>query len=103
MPIYPLRLQKSYRKGGFFNVTTDYARYARPDDGLVNVIIERTGQRLRARVYRRRANNNGTPRVYHRELKPHFQTYHEVMDTVFVDLRSPEEMIIRARIAKEQP
>lgn len=96
MTIFRLKLQPSYFKQGFFNVTVDYDRYVRRTGGPVRLRLGRTGVEIMGKIDRH-ANKNGTPRISGRApLREWFQSNFEPMDTVAVDLSS-EDLIILER------
>jgi hypothetical protein len=90
MPIFKLTLHKTYYEKGFFNVTVDFDRYVRDDEGEVILHLTNTGQRIKSRVDRR-SNQNGTARIMGgSELRDWFQKYFGMMEVVNVDLSSKE-------------
>jgi len=94
MPIFPLKLQKTYFRQGFFNVTADFDRYVRNSDGPVRLQLGRNGPEIEGTV-KRGANQNGTARIYGRAaLRDWFQTEFKRFDTVNVDLSSQEVIVL---------
>jgi len=94
MVVYKLTLQQTYFEKGFFNVIVDYDRYVRKTEGPVRLRLGRNGQEISASI-NRHVNNNGTARImggaalrdwFHRNFNP--------MDTVAVDLTSPEVIVL---------
>ena len=39
LPVFKLRLYDAYYKGGFFNVPVSFERFARPDNGPIDLVI----------------------------------------------------------------
>lgn len=92
MPVYPLTLPATYRDQGFFNVTVEFDRYVRQDEGPIELVLVVRGveQRVEARV-NRTAQTNGTARIMGgAELRRWFQEHYRVGDLVDVDIRSPD-------------
>jgi hypothetical protein len=100
MPIFKLILHRTYHRAGFFNVTVEFDRHVRADEGPVQLML-RDGKRawtIKGRI-NRRANPNGTARIMGgRELRDWFQSHFRIKDMVEVDLSSVE--VIRLRKAR---
>ena len=93
MPIFALKLQKTYYRQGFFNVTADFDRYVRSSDGRIRLRLGRNGPEITATV-KRSANLNGTARIYGRvALRDWFRREFKLLDTVNVDLTSQEVIV----------
>lgn len=94
MPIFRLRLQPTYYKQGFFNVTVAFDRYVRGTEGPIPLKLGRTGEIIEATI-NRRANENGTPRILGgTKLRDWFQMQFEPMAVVGVDLSSKDMIIV---------
>ena len=97
MTTFPLKLQKTYFKEGYFNVPVDYDRYVRNSDGPVRLRLGRNGPEIEATV-KRSANQNGTARIYGRTaLRDWFQMNFEPLQTVNVDLSSQDVIVLDKR------
>jgi hypothetical protein len=95
MPLFDLTLHKTYYKQGFFNVPVDYQGYVRPSDGPVELILGTSGTRIEGRVDRR-ANQNGTPRIFGgAKLRDWFQRNCAQGGIVRVDLSSFDSIQFR--------
>jgi hypothetical protein len=93
MPIFNLTLHKTYYNNGFFNVTVDFDRFVGPE-GPVILRLGLNGPEIQARIDRR-ANTNGTPRIYGRaRLTDWFQKHFKCDDTIAVDLTSRELIVL---------
>ena len=94
MPIFELTLQPTYYKKGFFNVTTDFDRFVRSEEGPVRLKLGMNGQEIQGTIDRK-ANQNGTARIYGRSmLRDWFQRNFKPMDVVAVDLSSCDTVVL---------
>jgi hypothetical protein len=92
--MFELTLHPTYFNHGFFNVTVDYDRYVRDQEGSVRLRLGRDGIEIEGKV-NRQANRNGTPRIYGGPpLRDWFQQNFNVMETVAVDLSSKAVIIM---------
>lgn len=90
MPKFRLTLQKTYYDQGFFNVSVDFDRRVRQDDGEVTLLLGGAEKAIPGRVYRR-VNQNGTARVRGgAELRDWFHENFHLMESVEVNFLSPE-------------
>jgi hypothetical protein len=97
MPKFRLTLQKTYYDQGFFNVSVDFDRHVRQDDGEVTLVLGGAEKAIASWVYRR-ANQNGTARVRGGpQLRDWFRENFRVMDPVEVDFLSAETMRLSKR------
>jgi hypothetical protein len=88
VPIFELTLQRTYYEKGFFNVTTDFDRFVRSEEGPVRLKLGVNGEEIQGKIDRR-SNPNGTARIFGRSmLRDWFQRNFELMDVVAVDLSS---------------
>lgn len=94
MPIFRLKLQKTYFNQGFFNVIVDYDRYVRKSNGPIRIRLGHSGIEIDGKI-NRTVNNNGTARVLGGvSLRNWFQNNFEPMDTVSVDLSSQDVIVL---------
>jgi hypothetical protein len=94
MPIFILRLQATYHQKGFFNVTVDFDRYVRIQEGPVRLRLGRNGEEIEGRIDRH-ANLNGTARIFGGfKLRDWFQSNFTPMDSVTVFLDSDDFIIL---------
>jgi len=94
MPIFSLTLHRTYYNQGFFNVTVDFDRFVRPQEGPVVLRLGLRGPEIQGMV-NRRANRNGTPRIIGgAKLRDWFQKNYKLMETVTVDLSFPEIIVL---------
>ena len=94
MPIFNLTLHRTYYNQGFFNVTVDFDRFVRPQEGPVVLRLGLRGPEIQGLI-NRRANRNGTPRIIGRtRLRDWFQKNFEPMGIVAVDLSSREIIVL---------
>ena len=94
MPIFNLTLHRTYYNQGFFNVTVDFDRFVRPQEGPVVLRLGLRGLEIQGLI-NRRANRNGTPRIIGRtRLRDWFQKNFEPMEIVAVDLSSREIIVL---------
>ena len=96
--IFPLTLRKTYLEEGFFNVTVDFDKYVRPDDGPVVIFLVVGGRehRVDGKVNRSTANRNGTARVRGgAPLKDLFLSNFDVDEQLDVQIESPTQMRIQ--------
>ena len=101
MPIFKLTLQRTYYKRGFFNVTTDFDRFVRSEEGPVRLRLGVNGQEIQGTIDRK-ANQNGTPRIYGRSmLRDWFQTNFKPLDVVAVDLSSSDIIVLYRPVSKK--
>ena len=94
MPTFPLTLQKTYHKMGFFNVGVTWDRYVRKTEGPVRIRLGHDGPEIEGRVDRH-ANQNGSARVMGgASLKRWFQANFAPLDRVSVDLSSEDVIVL---------
>jgi hypothetical protein len=94
VPIFELTLQPTYYKKGFFNVTTDFDRFVRSEEGPVRLKLGMNGQEIQGTIDRK-ANQNGTARINGRSmLRDWFQRNFKPMDVVAVDLSSRDTVVL---------
>ncbi len=95
MSVFSLTLHPTYYNQGFFNVTVDFDRFVRSQEGEVALRLGSAGRQIQGMI-NRRANRNGTARIIDgAKLRDWFQSNYRPMDTVAVDLSSPEIFILR--------
>lgn len=51
MPIFPLVLQKTYYKQGFFNVTVDFDHFVRSTEGQVDLVLLPAGTTIKGTIF----------------------------------------------------
>ena len=86
-PVFPLKLEKTYYNGGYFNVKVTHDRFVRNDEGPVSLVLK-GGQEIPGHVHRT-ANGNGTARVRGNvALREWFQQHYQQGDTVPVTFES---------------
>lgn len=94
MPIYRLRLEKTYYSNGYFNVSVDFDRFVRQTEGKIELVIGSSRQKVDGKLSRS-ANKNGTPRISGgAKLKKWFQDHHQIGDIVNVDLSLTNSIVI---------
>jgi hypothetical protein len=94
MATFRLTLWPTYYNKGFFNVTVDFDRLVRSQEGKVILRLGLGGAEIQGTIDRR-ANRNGTARIIgSAKLRDWFKENCEPMQTVAVDLSSPEIIII---------
>ena len=94
MPIFNLTLHQTYYNQGFFNVTVDFDRFVRPEEGPVILRLGLDGPKIQAKI-NRRANQNGTARIIGgTRLRDWFQKNFEPMEVIAVDLSSREVIVV---------
>jgi hypothetical protein len=94
MPIFNLTLHQTYYNQGFFNVTVEFDRFVRLEEGPVILRLGLNGPEIQAMI-NRRANQNGTPRIIGgARLRYWFQKNFEPMDIIAVDLSSREIIVL---------
>jgi hypothetical protein len=94
MPIFKLTLHQTYYNQGVFNVTVDFNRFVRLEEGPVILRLGLNGPEIQA-IINRRANQNGTPRIIGgARLRNWFQKNFEPMDIIAVDLSSREIIVL---------
>jgi hypothetical protein len=97
-PVFPLKLQLTYYRNGFFNVTVDYDRYVRTQEGPIRIKLGSDGQEIEGSISRH-ANINGTARIFGgARLRDWFQANFEPMDSVKVLFNSDDLIILEQRI-----
>ena len=99
MPIFPLRLEKTYFEKGFFNVTVDFDKYVRPTNGQIELLLIANGRQHRVDgSVNRNANRNHTARIMGTtKLRDWFMTYFAIGAQVDVHLLSPHLMRLEKR------
>jgi len=94
MAIFSLTLHRTYYNQGFFNITVDFDRFVRPQEGPVVLRLGLRGPEIQG-VINRRANRNGTPRIIGgAKLRDWFQNNFESMGIVTVDLSSQKTIVL---------
>ena len=94
MPIFSLTLHRTYYNQGFFNITVDFDRFVRSQEGPVVLRLGLRGQEIQG-VINRRANRNGTPRIIGgAKLRDWFQNNFEPMGIAAVDLSSQKTIVL---------
>jgi hypothetical protein len=94
MPIFYLTLQPTYYKKGFFNVTVDYDRFVKADEGQIELRLGASGRTVYATV-NRKENRNGTARIHGgAALRDWFQEHFKPMETVAVDLSAADVIVL---------
>ena len=90
-PVFELTLEQSYYAGGFFNVPVAYDDYLGESGSSVELTLGR-GAPARGRIDRK-ANRNGTARVYGGvAMRAWFQRHHAQGDRVLVRIRTPNRL-----------
>jgi len=88
VPIFRLKLEKTYYEKGFFNVPVDFDRYVLASDGLIELILGKGNLPITGKVYRT-ANQNGTARIWGgAKLRDWFKANFKSHDIVTVDFTS---------------
>jgi len=88
MPLFRLRLEKTYYRSGFFNVPREFDRFVRSTDGPIELILGASGLKIEGKI-NRRANLNGTARIMGgSKLRDWFQANYKPGDQIDVDLGS---------------
>ncbi len=94
MPIFNLTLWQTYYKRGFFNVSVEFERFFRREQGPVTLRFGLNGPKIEARIDRI-SNKNGTPRIHgHASLRDWFQKNFKCKDIIAVDLSSLEIIVL---------
>ncbi len=94
MSILSLTLHRTYYNQGFFNVPVDFDRFVRLQEGPVILRLGLGGSEIEGKI-NRRANQNGTPRIMGgTKLRDWFQQNYEPLETVLIDLSSPEIIVL---------
>jgi hypothetical protein len=94
MPIFSLILYHTYYDQGFFNITVDFDRFVRTQEGPVLLRLGLSGPEIQGMI-NRRANQNGTPRIIgYTKLRDWFQNNYEPMGIVTVDLSSQDTIVL---------
>jgi hypothetical protein len=96
MPVFPLKLHKTYLEQGFFNITVAFDKYVRQTEGPINLVLSLDGreQSVAGKV-NRSANQNGTARIMGgKNLRELFLTHFDVGTKLDVDLGSQDEIRI---------
>jgi len=97
MSIFSLTLHPTYYNQGFFNVTVDFDRFVRSQEGQVFLRLGLEGPQIQGMI-NRRANRNGTARIIGgAKLRDWFQKNYRPMETVAVDLSFPEIIILHKK------
>lgn len=75
MAIMQLRLERTYRRQGFFNVFVDFDRFVSMAEGAIEIHAEGFPRPIKGRI-NRKANRNGTARIHGgRALATYFQQF----------------------------
>lgn len=91
-PVFSLRLYKTYYNQGFFNVPRAFDHLV-GDEGTVTLALDGSSE-IKGHIDRR-ANPNGTARVFGRvPLRNWFQRNYSEGDTVPVRFESPRRMVL---------
>ncbi|MGD2253328.1 MAG: hypothetical protein PVF70_10490 [Anaerolineales bacterium] len=94
MPIYRMKLHKTYFERGFFNVPVAFDRFVGPGGSAVSLILE-GGALLDGRI-NRSSNKNRTARVHGgRRLRQWFQSNFKLKEEVDVEFLSPTVLRIQ--------
>lgn len=100
MPVFPLKLEKTYFAKGFFNVRVGYDKYVRHDSGPVTLILGDGRHSVQGEV-NRTANQNGTARIFGGDaLRDWFQANFGLYDIVNVEFLSYERIRLSKPIEK---
>ena len=92
---YQLKLHKSYYEKGFFNLGVDVERYLTYEEGIIDILVGKGEQKIEGRITRK-ANQNGTPRIYGRsELRDWFQDNYKKGEKVQVVILDPKRVWIK--------
>ncbi len=96
MAVFRLQLQPTYYQKGFFNVSVDYDRYVRRDEGLIDVQLgDNEADTIPGRIDRH-SNPNRTARIIcGASLRDWFQENFVLMEYVYVDLTLGMRLILR--------
>ena len=90
MPIFKLKLHKTYYRRGFFNIKVDFDRFVRNTDGPIELVLGKSGERIYGRIDHM-SNRNHTPRIFgNAKLRDWFQSNHKEGDIIDVDLNSKD-------------
>lgn len=98
MPVFPLTLEATYFKTGFFNVKVAHDKYVRQSEGPVELVLLFDGkeERVEASVNRRAQTRTGAARIMGgARLKDWFQKHFEEGAKLDVDLTSMKEIKIK--------
>ena len=91
LPVFPLKLEKTYYKHGYFNVKVRYDEFVREDYGPVCLVLK-GGREIKGLV-QRNANGNGTARVFgNKPLRNWFQANYGQGDEVPVVFESKKRL-----------
>jgi hypothetical protein len=94
MPIFSLTLHRTYFNQGFFNVTVDFDRFVRSQEGPVILRLGLGGPEIEGTI-NRRANRNGTPRIMGgTKLRDWLQKNYEPLEKVPIDLSTSEIIVL---------
>ena len=91
---YKLTLEKTYYKKGFFNLGVGVDKLIRPDSGDIQIFLGEDRTAIVGRVDRK-ANRNGTPRVFGKGLTVWFRSHFNLMDPVDVVIEGPEQLWLK--------
>src|SRR5688572_4508197 len=87
-------LERTYFTKGFFNVKVDHDRFIRRTEGHIAIQLGVGGKVLAGKVDRK-ANLNGTARIYGRSaLRDWFQANFSERDIVNVEIVGPEHIVL---------
>jgi hypothetical protein len=91
-PVFLLKLGKAYYQGGFFNVSVDFQRYVRSDNGPVSIKVGNAAT-IQGRVSRDANPGTGAPRIFGgAALRDWFQKHFQLHDRVEVHFESPDSL-----------
>lgn len=93
VPTYQLRLHPTYYRQGFFNVPREFDHLVRADEGPLQFTLRPEGTVLTGRVDRK-ANRNGTARIFAPGLKTWFQSHFQEGEIVDVTFQSERELVL---------
>jgi hypothetical protein len=92
--IFKLTLHPTYYNQGFFNVTVDFDRFVRREEGPVILRLGPNGPEIPGRIDRR-ANRNSAARIHGgAKLRDWFQKNFEIEEVIAVDLGSPDIIVL---------
>ena len=96
MPIFYLTIQPTFYERGFFNVTVDFDRFVRREEGPVTLTLKLglKSENIEGRI-ERKSNTNGTARIHgNKSLRDWFKRNFKRYDVIAVDLSSREIIIL---------
>lgn len=91
-PCYRLKLHKTYYDKGFFNLGREVDRFITQTDGAMQICLGKGQTEIQGRVSRK-ANLNGTPRIFGgAELRNWIQQHYELDAVVEVVILGPSRL-----------